>query len=370
VTQKPKSKQNEPERSAFQKVGECLYRRTTSGVYYGLVKRAGKQYRRSLKTTDRKLAERTLADFRQKIERLDHTKARSNITFADVANRWLSTIVPQLKASSANRRETSVRQLLTHLGSIPVRNLTSALCEQWASKRGIGIAASTYNNERDTVIAVLNFAKREGLLLDNPALVLRRRKMGKSTVVIPSQPEFQSLVTALRNLDVRAQEAANLVELLAYSGMRLAEATSVRWQDVDFERARFVVTGGELGTKNHEARVVPLFPALQQLLERIRAERRPAASDLVIGIANAKTAMNHACTLAGVPRFTHHCMRHYFVSNAIEAGIDFKTIAGWVGHKDGGLLVAKTYGHLRDTHSFEMAKRMTFAAHDAAMPSV
>jgi hypothetical protein len=46
------------------------------------------------------------------------------------------------------------------------------------------------------------------------------------------------------------------------------------------------------------------------------------------------------------------------VSNAIEAGVDFKTIAAWVGHKDGGLLVAKTYGHLRDTHSFEMAQKL------------
>ena len=55
-------------------------------------------------------------------------------------------------------------------------------------------------------------------------------------------------------------------------------------------------------------------------------------------------------------------MRHFFCSNAIEAGIDFKVIAGWLGHKDGGYLVAKTYGHLRDAHSFEMAKRMTFSA--------
>jgi site-specific recombinase XerD len=55
-------------------------------------------------------------------------------------------------------------------------------------------------------------------------------------------------------------------------------------------------------------------------------------------------------------------MRHYFVSNAVEAGVDFKVIASWVGHKDGGLLVAKTYGHLRDSHSFEMAQRMTFSA--------
>ena len=53
-------------------------------------------------------------------------------------------------------------------------------------------------------------------------------------------------------------------------------------------------------------------------------------------------------------------MRHFFCSNAIEAGCDFKVIAGWFGHKDGGVLVARTYGHLRNEHSAAMAKRMTF----------
>ena len=53
-------------------------------------------------------------------------------------------------------------------------------------------------------------------------------------------------------------------------------------------------------------------------------------------------------------------MRHFFVSNAIEAGVDFATIAAWVGHKDGGVLVAKTYGHLRQSHSAAMAERMSF----------
>ncbi len=68
----------------------------------------------------------------------------------------------------------------------------------------------------------------------------------------------------------------------------------------------------------------------------------------------------NACRSAGLPHFTHHSLRHFFCSNAIEAGIDFKVIAGWLGHKDGGILVAKTYGHLRDEHSAAMAKRMTF----------
>lgn len=57
-------------------------------------------------------------------------------------------------------------------------------------------------------------------------------------------------------------------------------------------------------------------------------------------------------------------LRHVFCSNAIEAGVDFKTIAAWLGHKDGGLLVARTYGHLRDEHSTLMAQRMTFGCGD------
>jgi integrase len=35
-----------------------------------------------------------------------------------------------------------------------------------------------------------------------------------------------------------------------------------------------------------------------------------------------------ACRCAGLPNFGHHALRHFFCSNAIEAGIDFKAIAG------------------------------------------
>jgi integrase len=362
MVSKRKRKQCEPETGTFRKVAECLYRHQSSGVYYGLVKRSGKQYRRSLKTTDRKLAERSLAEFRQKVGRLDHKKVRSNLTFEEVAKAWLGTITPHMKPASAERRVTSLGQLRQHFGALPIRNITASTCEAWAEKRGADIAASTYNNERDSIIAILRYAKREGLLLDNPAEVLPRRKLGRSSVLIPTKEQFQAMISKLREFDVRAVEAANLVEVLAYSGMRLGEARSILWGEVDFANERFVVSGGEHGTKNHEARVVPLFPALRQFLERLRDERKPAQEDRIIGIDSAKTAMGHACRAAELPDFTHHCMRHYFVSNAIEAGVDFKTIAAWVGHKDGGLLVAKTYGHLRDTHSVEMAKRMTFSA--------
>jgi hypothetical protein len=32
----------------------------------------------------------------------------------------------------------------------------------------------------------------------------------------------------------------------------------------------------------------------------------------------------------------------------------------WLGHKDGGVLALKTYGHLRNEHSQAMAKKVKF----------
>jgi hypothetical protein len=69
-------------------VGEHLYRLASSGGYYARLKGVGKQFRRSLKTVDRKLAERRLADLRLKIGRL---KAGSDATFEQVAQRAATT---------------------------------------------------------------------------------------------------------------------------------------------------------------------------------------------------------------------------------------------------------------------------------------
>src|SRR5438552_14689712 len=51
----------------FHKVAENLYRLESSGGYYALVKKADKQFRRSLKTKDRKLADRRLKVLKEQI---------------------------------------------------------------------------------------------------------------------------------------------------------------------------------------------------------------------------------------------------------------------------------------------------------------
>ncbi len=345
--------------ASFVKVAECLYRNSSSGTYYALVKRNGKQIRRSLRTQDRKLAERRLKEFRGQAARLSTSTEDRGLTFAELGQRWFPIATANLKPSSVDRIRRCLKSLNKPFGASTLTGLTRQDCETWAARRAKGIAASTFNQDLIVLKGVLQYAVDSGLLLDSPARTLKRKRVVDKPILIPSVSEFVTLLVTLEKLDQRARNAIPLVKLLAYSGMRLGEATHIIWREVDFERNSFTVSGGEVGTKNHLVRVVPLFPTLAAFLQELhQAQSCPDSSARIIPIESAKKAIGTACTLAKLPHFTHHCLRHYFVSNAIEKGVDFKTIAAWIGHKDGGLLVAKTYGHLRDTHSFEMAQRL------------
>jgi integrase len=168
--------------------------------------------------------------------------------------------------------------------------------------------------------------------------------------------------------DNGGKASADLAEMLAYSGCRKGEIVGdakyskppIFWRDVDFELKVFTVTQ----SKNHEPRTVPLFPAMENFLRGLHARRLapPKPDERIIPIDSAKKAIESACKKLGLPQYGHHTCRHFFCSNAIEAGIDFKVIASWLGHKDGGVLVARTYGHLRNEHSAAMAKRMNWGA--------
>jgi hypothetical protein len=81
------------QKSAFQKVGECLYRYSSNGVYYARFESSGKEIRRSLRTTDRTSAQRALTWLKQEREQVDPTQ--SKLTRAELSDRYAATIQHQ-----------------------------------------------------------------------------------------------------------------------------------------------------------------------------------------------------------------------------------------------------------------------------------
>lgn len=104
-----------------------------------------------------------------------------------------------------------------------------------------------------------------------------------------------------------------------------------------------------------------MIAEMKALLERLWAERHNEPfSAAVMTVHECQKAMNRAAAKIGMSRITHHDLRHLFATRCIESGVDVPTVSRWLGHKDGGALAMRVYGHLRDAHSNEMAKLVSF----------
>ena len=68
-----------------------------------------------------------------------------------------------------------------------------------------------------------------------------------------------------------------------------------------------------------------------------------------------KKVLGNSCKVLKMGHLSHHDLRHWHATQCIEAGVDIPTLSRWLGHKDGGALALRVYGHLRDEHSQQMA---------------
>jgi site-specific recombinase XerD len=83
----------------------------------------------------------------------------------------------------------------------------------------------------------------------------------------------------------------------------------------------------------------------------------------VLRVREAQKSMDRAAERAGMTRITHHGLRHLFVTKLIESGVDIPTAARLAGHKDGGALAMRVYGHLRDDHARRVIAGISFSLH-------
>jgi integrase len=187
----------------------------------------------------------------------------------------------------------------------------------------------------------------------------RREHAERAPLRLPTRGQFLQLVEAIRTAGVAdCRAAADYIEFIAYCGARKNEAIHVSWSDIDFDRGTVFLRF----TKNGESRYVPMTDEMRQILERMNSQRvDPKPTDRVLLVKEAQGFIESACKKLGVARFTTHALRHLFGTACLEAGVDVRTVAGWLGHKDNGALLLKVYSHVRQQHEAEMIRKVRFA---------
>jgi integrase len=348
-----------------------LVRYVPSGVYFSRIRVRGKLIRRSLKTNKLSVAKLRLADLekveRQRVE-VQGAVANGNMRFGDALAVFRNRLINDnsLKPRSKAYREERIAAMLKswpELEETEIRKITKQDCLGWAMRFGETASPSNFNNTVGTLRMVIDLAIDVGARYDNPARFVKKQRVRQKELHLPSHAEFLKLVEKIEQVNRRfSKDCSILVRFLAYGGFRKSEAANITWADCDFEKKEITVRGDpETGTKNWTIRRVPMIPDMLALLQRLRAERpQEPAGQPVMRVRECQNAIDSACKKLGIVRFTHHDLRHLFATLCIESGVDIPTVSRWLGHKDGGALAMKVYGHLRDQHSVAMAQKVTF----------
>jgi integrase len=345
--------------------------RHKSGRYYARAFAGGKEVWKSLKTSHFSVAQAKLAEFlKEHRERVSNGNGEvsAKMTFGEAAAIHLRNLDDNLKIKPRTRdywREclTALQKSWPGLNETEVRKITQADCKEWARAYGKAVSPTRYNNTVSVLRHVLNVAVECGVVYSNAAAAVKRAPVRGKEIALPTIDKFNALIDEMRAGHSRDSiNCADLAAGLAFTGCRISEAREIAWRDVEFDAGEIVVRGdSNTGTKNWELRRVPLIPDARVLFERMRSERSGQPLDAkVFRVSECQKALDRACKKVGTDRITHHDLRHLFATRCIESGVDIPTVSRWLGHKDGGALAMKTYGHLRREHSIAQAQRVSF----------
>jgi integrase len=383
-----------------------LYEHIQSGRYYAVAWINGKQVFRSMGTDSAEHAKAKLPETLKEFAKMGRRKENAlppETTMEQLSERYLQSVRTSVKkkASTVLYREQTVKAIFRtwpDLKAAKPRDISEAQCLEWAKRfstmktvrghnqkkeRETTTSPTRYNNTVDTLRHIFEEAIEGGLIFENPATNIEKLKPRAKRLVLPSREQFRKLVSEIRSSGAWcARECGDLVEFLAYSGCRLREANHVCVEHFDLEKGTLWIEGDPVhSTKNSESRNIRMIPPLTALVKdilnnprisrkpndgensaagvKIRSEHRQGKNYLLV-VTECQKAIDSASAKLKVPRITHHDLRHLFATRCIESGTDIPTVSRWLGHKDGGALCMKTYGHLRRDHEAEMAEKVSF----------
>jgi integrase len=294
--------------------------------------------------------------------------------FADYCRGYLDffeTVMNSGKRPRTLERErTSLIRWMAALGHVRVDKITKPMLAAFIDARlKDGLSPRSVNVDVIALRNVLKKAANDGFLNALPTAGLKPLKVRtvKRPLLTPAQ--FEKLCAIARACSKNGDELVDYLKFLAFTGARCSEALRVAWADVDLDR-RHVTIGADGLSKNGKARVVDFNPNLETHLRDMWQRRAPDTSwlfpspqrgDKDIAAKSLRDSFEIARKQAGLAWVGFHDLRHHFCSLAIMSGIDVRTIAEWMGHLDGGILIGKIYSHLLGEHRQRMAQKLVFS---------
>ena len=254
----------------FAKVGECLYRYNPTGMYYARFEVGEREVRKSLKTADRALAKRRLADLQVKTKQVDQKAGK--VSLAGACDRYLATCKKDKPKTLRRKTDIAARLKRDFPGGadVAIFQAVSTRIGAWLASYSFG--PPSYNLYLEFIRAVFEWAVRDKLLFDSPVESLEGMKLEKPIRKTPTVEGFQAIVAEIRAMphNASAKESGDLVEFLGLAGLGGSEADSLVWQDIDWQAGRITTFRHKTGKEF----MIPIYPQLKTFIERLLEQWR------------------------------------------------------------------------------------------------
>lgn len=288
----------------------------------------------------------------------------SSIRLEDYAKEWLNRKRKVKETTKVTYRKRLTNYIIPELGDKLISSITSSDVQELLDKHK-NLSEKTLRETKGVLSQIFKYAISDSLISKNPCSNLDveipsvKRKVRRALPI----EHFHDIVSHLPLLELRDRR---FLALCLFTAMRRGEVLGLRWEDIHHGmiHVKRNVThpqrnAPEVTTPKTKAgiRSIPLIEPLQKVLSPFEN------TGYIIGGENPLTASayramwNRIRNTIELHGATPHVLRHSYLTYAVGATTDFKTIQGISGHSDLFTLL-NTYAHSQDDKVLELSEKM------------
>mgnify|MGYP000017551040 FL=1 len=281
-----------------------------------------------------------------------------------VAKTFLSEKIKDLKTSTFKRKKSNINNFIAWFGNAEIKDITKKNAGDYVTylRKSKNPAPATLRNIIFDIGSLFTWAEGRGYINTNPFQKLNLPNNKNSTQTrIPWKDEHLMLFLQSKYIN-RNAFVATVVAM--YSGMRLEEICVM--QNKNIEDKCFHI---EKGKTKAAARVIPVHPLLEPLIEKLKDSSNDEF--LIKGINSGgydnKRSWNFQKKLGrlrekiGIPKgINFHTLRNTFATHMENLGIPRNHISQLMGHEDSNMALDVYSSGLAIERLVESINKLTY----------
>ncbi len=290
--------------------------------------------------------------------------SESKILLKDYAMEWLARKRRLKETTRMTYLKYLNQYIIPDLGKLKVADIKDTDVQKMLDKHD-NLARKTLVEMKSTLHQVLKYAVSDEIIRKNPCesvdIVIPSSKV-KERKALPLA-QFQDILSHLQSL---TGDDRRFLALCLFTAMRRGEALGLRWEDISDDKIHIQrnVTHPQrnqpcISTPKTKAgiRSIPLTEPLKHMLQPFEKSGFIVGGESPYSLSSYRAMWKRIRKAIDMHGATPHVLRHSYLTYAVGATTDFKTIQGISGHADVFTLVNR-YAHPQEDKVVELSNEI------------